>query len=259
MASGFTAHNVRLDDGTETFPSAGWTLDQSGVLHSVRRVLDLIYPEGLHGKSIVDLGCLEGGYTAVFARMGMEAIGIEARESNYRNCLIVKAGIPLPNLNFIRDDANNVAKYGPFDAVFACGLLYHLETPRQFLTTVATICRRVLFLQTHVAQAEHTEAVRIHALSEVCENEGLKGRWYREHDSVTPEQLDLLKWHSWGNHRSFWIQKEYLLQLLRDIGFDIILEQFDFMGGAIAAEMTSGTYKREDRNLIVAIKSDKSI
>jgi len=258
MSSGFTAHNIRLDDGTETLPSAGWTIDQSGVLHSVRRVLDLIYPEGLHGKSIVDLGCLEGGYTATFARLGMDATGIEARESNYRNCLIVKAGIPLPNLNFIRDDANNVAKYGPFDAVFACGLLYHLDAPRQFLTTAATICRRVLFLQTHVAQAGHTEAVRIHALSEVCENEGLKGRWYREHDNVTPEQLELLKWHSWGNYRSFWIQKEYLLQLLRDIGFDIILEQFDFMGD-IAADMTSGIYKSHDRNLIVAIKSkDKS-
>jgi SAM-dependent methyltransferase len=254
MSTGFTAHNIRLDDGTETLPSLGWTIDQSTVLRSVRRILELIYPDGLSGRSIVDLGCLEGGYTAEFARLGMEATGIEARESNYQNCLVVKAGIPLQNLEFVRDDANNIAKYGPFDAVFACGLLYHLDSPRQFLTSAAKVCHRVLFLQTHVARAEDTDAIRIHGLSEVCENEGLRGRWYTEHGDVTPEQLDLLKWHSWANHRSFWIQKEYLLQLLRDLGFDIILEQFDFMGD-IAFEMTKGNYKTDDRNLIVAIKS----
>ena len=252
--TGFTAHNVRLDDGTETLPSAGWTIDQSSILHSVRRILELIYPEGLRHKSIVDLGCLEGGYTAAFARLGMEATGIEARESNYRNCLVVKAGVRLPNLNFIRDDANNIGEYGPFDVVFVCGLLYHLDAPRRFLASVSRVCRRALFLQTHVARAEETEAIRIHGLSEISEHEGLNGRWYREHDEVTPEQLDLLKWHSWGNSRSFWIQKEYLLQLLRDLGFDIILEQFDFMGN-ISQEMTAGTYKSDDRTLIVAIKS----
>jgi len=254
LHKGFTAHNVRLDDGTETFPAIGWTIDQSSVLHSVRRVLDLTYPTGLNGKSIVDLGCLEGGFTAEFARLGMEATGIEARESNYQNCLTVKAGINLPNLKFIRDDANNVARYGPFDAAFVCGLLYHLDKPREFLASLSQVCRRVLFLQTHVARAESTEAIQRHSLSDICEHEGLKGRWYPEYGDVSTEQLDLMKWRSWANPRSFWIQKEYLLQLVRDLGFDIILEQFDFLGD-IAFEMTAGTYKAEDRNLIVGIRS----
>ena len=97
---------------------------------------------------------------------------IEARESNYRNCLRVKAGTNLADLRFVRNDATNISNYGPFDAVFICGLLYHLDRPRQFLADAARICRRVLFLETHVTHAERTPSVDIYKLSEVTENEG---------------------------------------------------------------------------------------
>ena len=254
FGDGFTAHNIRLDDGTETCPAIGHTIDQTGVFHAVRRMLHLAFPDGLAGKSIVDLGCNEGGFTTEFARLGMLATGIEIRESNYRNCLRAKAGTNLPNLTFIKDDVANIARYEPFDAVFASGLLYHLDMPRQFLTDVAHICKRLLILETHVARAEPTEAIRIHSLSDIVENEGLKGRWYPEHDGLDEAQLERLKWASWSNTRSFWIQKEYLLHLLRALGFDIVLEQFD-CDIDIVGQLTEGFRKREDRVLLVAIKS----
>jgi SAM-dependent methyltransferase len=254
MTDTFTAHNIRLDDGTETFPSAGWTIDQSTVLHSVRRVLELLWPQGLQGRSIVDLGCLEGGYAVEFARLGMNATGIEVRESNYRNCLFVKSKTSLPNLNFVNDDVNNIARHGNFDVFFINGLLYHLDRPRHFLEQVANQCGRALFLQTHVASAIVTEAIHIHSLSELTENEGLPGRWYPEHSELPVDELERMKWHSWQNTRSFWPQKEYLIQLVRDIGFDIVFEQFDFMTN-IAQEMTSGFYHTNDRVLLVGIKS----
>jgi 2-polyprenyl-3-methyl-5-hydroxy-6-metoxy-1,4-benzoquinol methylase len=253
-ADGFTAHNIRLDDGTETFPSAGWLISQSGFLHAARRMLQLVFPEGLRGKSIADLGCLEGGYATEFARLGMLATGIEVRESNFRNCLRVKAGVNLPNLGFIRDDVANIGKYGPFDAIFAAGVLYHLENPRRFLTDAARVCRRVMFLETHIARAEPTRSAEIHSLSDVTEHEGLRGRWYPEYDKATPEQLERMKWHSWLNNRSFWVQKEYLLQLLKDLGFDIVLEQYD-CDGDIVTELTTGNRKISDRVFLVAIKS----
>ena len=147
LADSFTAHNVRLDDGTETYPAAGWLMSENGIFEAARRLLQIVYPEGLKGRSIVDIGCLEGGFTTEFARLGMVATGIEVRESNYSNCLRVKAGTNLPDLRFVRDDATNISNYGPFDAVFICGLLYHLDRPRQFLADAAHVCRRVLFLE----------------------------------------------------------------------------------------------------------------
>jgi SAM-dependent methyltransferase len=220
-------------------------------------MLRLVYPDGLHGKSIVDIGCLEGGYSTEFARLGMIATGIEVRQFHYRNCLRVKAGTDLPNLKFIRDDAVNIRRCGPFDAVFATGLLYHLDRPAQFLADSAQVRRRVIFLEGHVARAEPTPSIRLYNLSDMTENEGLRGRWYPEHDNPPMDQLDLIKWASWSNNRSFWIQREYLAQLLKDLEFDIVLEQFDCEAD-IVGSFDTGYRKVQDRVLLVGIKSGNS-
>jgi 2-polyprenyl-3-methyl-5-hydroxy-6-metoxy-1,4-benzoquinol methylase len=111
----FTAHNVRLDDGTQTFPSIGYTMDQNPVTRCVRRILHTLYPDGLQGKTVIDVGCLEGGFATEFARMGMMATGVEVRESNYNNCLYVRDRVNLPNLHFIQGDAVDIAEFGQFD------------------------------------------------------------------------------------------------------------------------------------------------
>jgi 2-polyprenyl-3-methyl-5-hydroxy-6-metoxy-1,4-benzoquinol methylase len=253
---GFTAHNILLDDGTQTYPAAGYLMSQNGILLAAQRILRLVYPDGLAGKSIVDIGCLEGGFTTEFARLGMNATGIEVRESNYRNCLRVKAGTSLPNLTFIRDDAANIKHHGPFDVCFVCGLLYHLDEPRKFLTNAADVCGRVMILETHVARAHESPARHLYGLSTLSENEGLPGRWFPEYGEVTTEGLDQLKWASYSNSRSFWIQKEYLLHLLSDLGFDIVLQQFD-CDWNIAEQNTTGWRYTHDRELLVGIRSSE--
>jgi SAM-dependent methyltransferase len=250
----FTAHNVRLDDGTQTFPSIGYTMDQNPVTRCVRRILHTLYPDGLQGKTVIDVGCLEGGFATEFARMGMMATGVEVRESNYNNCLYVRDRVNLPNLHFIQGDAVDIAEFGQFDVFFVSGLLYHLDRPRKFLEEVARNCRKALILWTHVTHAEENQASRTYTLSELCENEGLLGRWYSEHGDIPQNELDQLKWASWDNKMSFWIQKEYLLQLLKDTGFDLVFEQFDCMED-IVTDMTEGFYHKIDRVMLVAIKS----
>jgi hypothetical protein len=61
----FTAHNIRLPDGTETWPE-GTLLEEYGSFRAPVRMLKLVFPEGLRDKSIADLGCLEGGFTTGF-------------------------------------------------------------------------------------------------------------------------------------------------------------------------------------------------
>lgn len=250
----FTAHNICLDDGTQTFPSIGYTMDQNPVTRCVKRLLHILYPDGLQGKTIIDVGCLEGGFTTEFARMGMTATGIEVRESNYKNCLFVRDRVNLPNLRFIQGDAVDIAKFGRFDVFFVSGLLYHLDRPRKFLEDVARNCGKALILWTHITHAAENEASLTYSLSELRENEGLLGRWYPEHDDIPRDELDQLKWASWGNKKSFWIQREYLLQLLKYIGFDLVFEQFDCMDD-IVSDMTRGFYHKIDRVMLVAIKS----
>ena len=251
----FEGHNIRLDDGTETLPAFGYTMDRNPVLRSTLRALHTIYPQGLEGHSIVDLGCLEGGFTTEFARAGMHATGVEVRDSNYRNCLYVRDHVSAPNLRFLQGDANDVDQYGPFDVFFISGLLYHLDRPRAFLEAVARNCGKALILWTHVASSENGPVSINYSLSHIEENEGLHGRWYTEYDDVSRDVLDeKLRWASWNNRRSFWIQKSHLLELLRDLGFDLVLEQYDWLGDMVH-EIEDGQYGKLGRVVLIAVKT----
>jgi SAM-dependent methyltransferase len=187
---------------------------------------------------------------------------LEVRSSNIAACHYVKANTNLPNLQFAQDDAWNIGEHGTFDAVFCCGLLYHLDRPRQFLRMLSGVTRRLLFLQTHFAVDDTVGAGRPGGsvdkfdLSPLTENESLRGRWYTEfpHDP-TDDERDKAKWSSWSNCRSFWILREDLLQTIQDVGFDLVLEQFDSLGQGIAEAMTGGYYERERRGTFIGIKT----
>ena len=172
-----------------------------------------MFPGDKNHYRLADLGCLEGGFAVEFARMGFQVLGIEVREANMAACNYVKANTNLPNLEFIKDDARNIAKYGVFDVVFCCGLLYHLDKPKEFLNTLSAVTTKLLILQTHFStdtkktdtkNKEHRPStalprwsgiarkllarVKRHDpdpadkfnLSELTENETLRGRWYTE-------------------------------------------------------------------------------
>ncbi len=254
----FTAHNIRLADGTYTIPHQHWSMDGTPWLVSARKILDLAFPGDKGGLRIADLGCLEGGFATEFARMGFESVGIEVRESNLAACRYVQENTDLPNLTFIQDDAWNVDRHGPFDAIFCCGLFYHFDRPKKFLELLSRVTSKVLILQTHFSTEQPNPTYR---LSDLCENEGLRGRWFTEfHNQDEFENRDNLKWASWDNHRSFWVQREYLLQAMCEVGFDIVLEQFDGLGdpaGEVVKSMTTGYYKVHERGTFVGIKTAK--
>ena len=273
----FTAHNIRLNDGSYTKPDEGLSIDAHPWFLAAKRVLDATFPADKSRLSIADLGCLEGGYTVEFARLGFQATGIDVRESNIEVCRYVQSKVNLPNLQFVRDDVWNAAKYGVFDAVFCCGLFYHLDKPRKFLDVLSSITRRVLILQTHFAQAGDSPSfiqprrlrralsrllplkntgTTTHKLSFLAENEGLPGRWFPEFRTERAfRDRENRRWASWDNRKSFWIQREYLLQGIRDAGFDLVFEQFDSLGADIADEMTEGSYRTSGRSTFIGVKT----
>lgn len=222
MASSFTAHNIRLDDGSLTKPEQPWQMEDLPLLKFTKQFLRTIFPDGVAGKRVVDLGCLEGGYAVGLARAGFDVLGIEVRQSNFENCQRVKAGTHLPNLTFACDDVRNLGKYGVFDVVFCCGLLYHLDEPRKFIELMAKACRRVAIIDTHVADTR-----RKFALSKVTQNEGWTGRWVRErheHHRRWFHRRHEEKWAAWNNQKSFWPMKRDLLEGLSQAGFPMVLE-----------------------------------
>ena len=251
MAS-FTAHNIRLDDGSLTNPELGFLIADSPWFLAAKRAIEISFPGGVAGKRIVDLGCLEGGYTVEFARMGMQALGIEVRKSNFDACESVKARVQLPNLTFVRDDVWNIARYGEFDAIFCCGLLYHLDRPLEFLKILSDLCRKTIIVNTHIATEIKNENF---PLSEIIEKDGVSGRWLHEYDETSAGlDLEQFRWTSWSNAKSFWPMKEHIIDTLSQSGFSMVFEQFDFVGNEITQEMRSGVYATQDRRMFVGIK-----
>jgi 2-polyprenyl-3-methyl-5-hydroxy-6-metoxy-1,4-benzoquinol methylase len=277
MPVSFTAHNIRLDDGTYTKPDAGYSMDVHPWFLAAKRILDATFPEDKTQLRIADLGCLEGGYTVEFARLGLNALGLDVRELNIEACRYVQSKVNLPNLEFVRDDVWNIAAYGTFDAVFCCGLFYHLDRPREFLNLLSKVTKRVLILQTHFSEAKDSPSfiqprrlrralakilplkntgTTTHKLSFMSENEGIPGRWAPEFRSKRAFlDRENRRWASWNNKKSFWMQREYILQAMRDSGFDLVLEQFDALGANIAREMTEGSYRTSGRSTFIGIKT----
>lgn len=263
----FTAHNIRLDDGTFTKPDVGYSMEAHPWVVSSKRILETVFPGDKRGLRLVDIGCLEGGYAVEFARMGFQVLGLDVRDANIAACRYVKSRTDLPNLEFVKDNALNLANYGAFDVAFCCGLLYHLDRPKQFLEGLSSVTNKLVILQTHFA----TKAARMrsclpwwvrqvfadkYALSRLGENEGLMGRWYTEFPSDKSfGRRESIRWASWDNRRSFWVQREYLFQAIQDVGFDLVMEQYDNLGPSIAENMLKGYYRMDSRGTFIGIKT----
>jgi hypothetical protein len=115
----------------------------------------------------------------------------------------------------------NLRKYGQFDVVFCCGILYHLEEPVKFLRLIGEATKQIAIVNTGFSRPDTTGR---HKMSEMCEHEGVEGRWFREPKT----QSESHRWAAWNNTRSFWIRREHLMKTMREAGFNMVFEQFDY-------------------------------
>lgn len=273
----FTGHNILLDNGQTTMGSKEILMAKSAFWTSIEKTINLFIPQVKADRNqmrVVDLGCLEGGYSVEFARMGFNTLGIEARTENISKCNYVKSNLNLPNLNFVQDDARNISKYGKFDITLCYGLLYHLNDPVQFLKTLHSCTTKLLFLSTHYAPERDIRYIseplnkyliiplekrikqfdyqKNYRLSKLTQNEGYRGRWYREwNEDEKKDTIEKLLWASYNNDKSFWLCKKDLTNALHDAGFTSVFEQFDYTG-----DIASKNYSRYyNRSMFVAINN----
>jgi SAM-dependent methyltransferase len=239
----FTGHNIRLDDGTETCPGTP-LIAENGITQAALRMMDVCRTDAFCKTRVADLGCLEGGYAAAFARAGYDVLGVEARRRNFARCEYVAGHLttpsPLADLSFVKDDVRNLAAWGEFDVVFCAGLLYHLDEPDAFLQLLGKVTRRLLIVQTHFSLSPDTT------------HEGRRGHWYTDHCGEGDP------WGSHGNDRSFWLAKADLLAAIRDAGFGLVLSQHDYLDDIAAGP--SGTANPlnpcggPDRGMFIGVK-----
>lgn len=130
-------------------------------------------------KTIVELGALEGAHSFMLAQHpGIQrVVAIEGREANLRKARFLQQLFQVPRVEFVQANLEtaDVTAFGKFDAVFCCGLLYHLPDPGKLLEQLPQIAP-ALFIWTQYC-----------AENEACDiGNGLRGKTHLEGGANEP-------------------------------------------------------------------------
>lgn len=160
-----------------------------------------------NAHTILELGSFEGGHSVALAHHPgvRRVVAIEARPVNLEKARFIQRVFATENIQFVEANLETIdlTQFGRFDAVFCCGLLYHLPKPWGLLDQIAHVTDN-LFLSTHYAQERQADTT-LHELH---------GRMYREYGFGDPL--------SGMSQESFWPTREDLFAMLRRAGFGSI-------------------------------------
>jgi SAM-dependent methyltransferase len=238
----YTTHRIRIT--ADHFTMAAGGVDARADVRTA--IVSDELGEALTESTVVDLGCLEGGFSIELARRGArQVLGIEVRQVSVDRCNLVRDLIGLDNVEFRCADVREELLRWPlgFDAVLATGILYHLPDPAGSLKAMRAVCKRFALIDTHVAVPDGPTH---NCSSEVIEHRGYgqiyRGRMYREFDaSTSATHQQTLLWASFGNPESFWPFEPDLVRMIGDAGFSGVTK---LDAGAIAGRWQVDTLNR---------------
>jgi 2-polyprenyl-3-methyl-5-hydroxy-6-metoxy-1,4-benzoquinol methylase len=218
-------HNIKLPFGIHTAHCPDYYPAHKEIMNVINHELSGAF----EGKHILDVGCLEGYFSAECALQGASVVGVDGKTINIRKCEFVRSVLSIPNLTFVKDDAMKITrqKYGSFDVVLALGLLYHLSNPFKFLANMADLCDGFILIDTHIAFADQPKSIGNGWKPDLSPLRRFKagkktytGRLYREFAPKTNQlSKDLSPTASLKNDSSIWLSEDSLTIVLRDMGF----------------------------------------
>lgn len=99
---------------------------------------------GVQGKTVLELGALEGAHTRTMEEAGAIVTAIEGNANNFLKCLVVKNEFNLKAKFIYADFCEYVKVCRKFDIVSAAGVLYHQTNPADLIFDLAKITDTVL-------------------------------------------------------------------------------------------------------------------
>jgi len=192
-----------------------WSLEQLG---------------GVQGKTVLELGPLEGGHTYMLERRGAASIvAIEANRRAYLKCLIVKELLDLRRARFLCGDFVEYLRSNStrFDVCVASGILYHLRNPVELIALAERASDR-LYIWTHyydrtLISSNPALAYKFtNSLS--AEFAGFRHTLYRQEYRAA---LDQMKFCGGSASYSHWLTRDDILAGLTHFGFRDIRINFE--------------------------------
>jgi len=208
------SHNIKLADDCYTM-RPGYIGKGERAKRYLQTIAD-IARRPFNDLRILDLACGEGLYAIECALHGADTVGIEGRLQNVAKGEFVKEVLGLDRLKFYQDDVRQFSKekYGEFDVILCCGILYHLRE-REAMRLVHRIyeaCRAFVILDTQFSVAAKVTVAH--------DGKTYAGRVYQEH-YANKSQAAIAQdvYASLDNMESFWFTVPSLLNLFADAGF----------------------------------------
>jgi SAM-dependent methyltransferase len=176
-------------------------------------------------KTIVELGALEGAHSFILAQHpGIQRVlAVEGREANLGKARFVQQLLQVPKVEFVQanlEDAD-VTAFGKFDAVFCCGLLYHLPEPWKLLEQLPQVAP-ALFIWTQYCSENEARELK----------NGLQGKTHIEGGADEPL--------SGMSATATWLTLDSLRTVLARSGYTKIEIIFDDPGHANGPAVTIG-------------------
>jgi SAM-dependent methyltransferase len=116
--------------------------------------VERFFRRALQPETILELGSLEGAHSFILAQHpGVKrVVALEGRETNLRKARFVQELLQVRNVEFAQANLEHadLSGFGKFDAIFCCGLLYHLPEPWTLIQQCPSIAP-LLFIWTQYA------------------------------------------------------------------------------------------------------------
>jgi tRNA (mo5U34)-methyltransferase len=169
-----------------------------------RRIVRLNERLSLRGKSVLEVGCFEGIHTIGLRMFTDDVTAIDIRPANVIKTLTRLAYHGTYAKVFQQDVELLDERFGHFDLIFHCGVLYHLIGPAEHLLALGRMTPR-LFLDTHVAENEPKRINR--TVREIS----YEGAYHDEGGWTNP--------FAGRDAKALWLTLESVQSLLREAGF----------------------------------------
>jgi SAM-dependent methyltransferase len=149
MTSTYTKEQIQRILREEKFPyhrvELPFGLHTPGQDRSATR--DLIFPQSLAGKSVLDVGCALGYFCFEAEKKGaLRVVGTELKENRFRLALLLK-DILGSRVDFRHTDILEGGSEEQFDYVCFLNVIHHLPEPMRALRQIAQLTRECLIIE----------------------------------------------------------------------------------------------------------------
>lgn len=185
----------------------------------------------LTGKSILELGSLEGAHSLRLAELGSSKItAVEANEAHFLKSLIISNALELRNVQFMLGDFQSYMNEtsDQYDLVFASGILYHLTNPAELIASASKVSDSI-FLWTVLYDDESIPNGHKNLISGKVPlvAEGFQYQGYKHHyRAIDPKKAKKDKNFSGGlDSYAIWLEHDELIRILKHFGYSKITEK----------------------------------